>query len=418
MSHQDHDLLSRALRDRAAGIGEGSPLDLDSVQARARGIRRRRNALRGAVAAVVASLAVPGGLFVTTALQDGDPRPDNNIATGTPSPSIAEERRLEGPTALTLDDLPRGEDPAVPYVVAEPGSDKVYIGTADGRIQIDDALGPVQAAVEVQDGWLVSAYPGPQLHRLDEEGQLVATEQYQAGDRIALAHDRSAVLYVLIDPSDGAQLLTLAPTSGRGEPVNWRLPAGPLVTPVGLVDEDTVIFETEDRRGTTIQVADVGGSPRLLDVDWVGAAAAGDGIVYGVSSVNEMEPSVCSAALRVSTGRVLWENCDYSLTQGALSPNGGLLLANAGYVDGYGATSVSVLDASTGRPLVDYERRDGEEPVTHFASVWEDDRTFISSLASGERFGLVRHGVQGGSELAVDIVRGTPFEDMPFWLTP
>lgn len=416
--HDERDLLTRTLRERAAGVGGGS-LDLESVRGRARGIKRRRNALRGAVAAMVATLAVPGGLAVNTALQTpGDDRPDDNIATQTPSPSTAEDRRLEGPTALTLAGLPQGPAPAISYLAVDPGDGETkQLVTPDGALDLDDELGPVQAAVGSGDGWLVLAYPGPRLHRLDADGQVVGTEQFRAGEQIAVSHDGSHVLYVLIDPTDDAQLVTAAPASGETEPVNWRLPARPAVTPVGFVDDGTVVFETTDGRGaTTIYTAGPGEEPQPLDSPLLGAGSAGDGIVYGFTRIDEIEPSVCSAAVDAGTGATLWENCDYSLPRGALNPAGDLLLAHPGYTDGYGPLSVSVLDAATGQALVDYEQVERRGQVTALDSAWETGRTFVTAVADGEDFALVRYGVEGGSELATEPIKGTPFEDMPFWL--
>ena len=44
-NHDEKDLLTQTLRERADGVGGGS-LDLESVRGRARGIKRRRNAVR------------------------------------------------------------------------------------------------------------------------------------------------------------------------------------------------------------------------------------------------------------------------------------------------------------------------------------------------------------------------------------
>jgi len=416
-NHDEKDLLTQTLRERADGVGGGS-LDLEAVRGRARGIRRRRNALRGAVAAMVAAVAVPGGLAVNTALQTpGDERPDNNIATGTPSPSTVEERRLEGPTALTLDGLPQGERPAIPYLAVDPADpERKQLVTPDGVIELDDELGPVQAAVRSGNGWTVLAYPGPRLHRLDADGQVVGTEQYRANEQIAVSHDGSHLLYVLVDPTDDAQLVTAAPTSGDVEPISWRLPARPYVTPVGFVDDDTAVFEVTDMRGaSTIYTARPGEEPQELG-GLLTATAAGDGVVYGVSKVDELEPAVCSAAIDVSSGRQLWETCDHGLHRGGLSPDGQLLLANPGYVDGYGALSLSILDASTGQPVVEFDQTSRNGQVTELDSAWETDGTVLSSIADGPTFALVRYGVEGGSELAIEPIKGTPFEDMPFWL--
>lgn len=418
-NHDERDLLTQALRERAAGVGGGS-LDLDSVRGRARGIQRRRNALRASVAAVVATLAVPGGLAVTSALDTpGNERPDLPVASGTPSPSTLEERRLEGPTALTLDGLPQGPAPRLPYLTVDPDApENARLVTPDGPIEVDDRLGPLQAAVPTRDGWTALAYPGPRLHRLDAEGQVVGAEQYRAGQQVAVSHDGTHLLYVLIDPSDDAQLLTAASTTESTEPLSWRLPARPAVTPVGFLDDDTVVFTTTDDRGSTsIYTAAPGEEPRPLDSPLLGASAAGDGVVYGFTDRTEVEPSVCSAAVEASTGALLWENCDYSLPSGALSPSGGLLLALPGYLSGYGPLSVSVLDASSGKPVVDFEQADRRGEVTALQTGWETDQTLITVLADRGTFALVRLGVGGGSELAHGPVQGEPYGDQPFWLS-
>lgn len=416
-NHDEKDLLTQTLRERAEGVG-GSSLDLESVRGRARGIRRRRNAVRGAVAAMVATLAVPGGMAVNTALQTpGDGRPDDNIATGVPSPSTAENRRLEGPTALTLEGLPKGPAPAIPYLTVDPDrqEDKLLV-TPEGTVELDDELGPVQAAVRFGDGWMVLAYPGPRIHVLDADGQITGGEQYTAGEQIAVAHDGSRVLYVLIDPSDDAQLVTAVPTDGSTEPVNWRMPAQPYVTPVGFVDDETVVFQTTDMRGaSTIWTARPGEEPQQLE-GLLSANTAGDGVVYGLSRVDELEPLFCTAAIDVASGRQLWETCEHGLHRGALSPDGQLLLANPAYTDGYGALALAVLDASTGQPLVEFEQTERRGQVTELDSAWETDGTIISSIADGEDFALVRYGVEGGSELAFGPIKGRPYEDMPFWL--
>lgn len=416
----EQELLTQTLHARAADVETGA-LDLASVRGRARTIRRRRNALRGAVAAVVATLAVPGGLAVNTALQTpGDERPDDNVATRdpSPSPSTLEERRLEGPTALTLDGLPQGPAPGIPFLTVDPEDvGRPWLVTPDGTIEVDDRLGPLQAAVPTRDGWTVLAYPGPRLHRLDVTGMLVGTEPYQAGQQVAESHDGSHLLSVLVDPSDDAQLLTAASTTESTEPVTWRLPARPAVMPVGFLDDDTAVFTTTDDRGsTTIYTASPGEEPQPLESPLLGASAAGDGIVYGFTDVTEVEPSVCSAAVDATTGALLWENCDHSLPGGALSPSGGLLLAHPGYLSGYGPLSVSVLDASTGRPIVDFEQAEQRGEVTALQTAWETDQTLISVLAERGRFALVRIGVSGGSELAHGPVDGEPYGDSPFWL--
>lgn len=415
----EQELLTRTLHARADDV-DTDALDLASVRSRARGIRRRRAAARGAVAAVVASLAVPGGLAVSTALRTpGDERPDQNIATRTPepSPSTVEQRRLEGPTALTLEGLPQGPAPVVSYVAvdaADPG--RAELVTPEGAVPLDE-LGPVQRTVPTDGGWLVLDHPGPRLHRLDRDGAVVGSEQYRAGQDLAVAHDGSRVLYVLLDPTDDAQLLTAAPTAGRTEPVSWRLPRRPTVEPVGFAGADTVVYQTTDPRGVTNVWALRPGEDPVRVPGLIAAAGAANGVVYGTTSVTQLDPTVCSGAVEVATGTLLWESCGYGLDRGEPVSPGGDLLAAHPYSDGYGPLGVAVLDAASGALVVDYGQVGRRDQVTALQTGWESDATLLTVLADRGTFAVVRLGVAGGSELAAGPVDGEPFGDQPFWLS-
>jgi hypothetical protein len=412
-NHDEQDLLAQALRDKAAGVG-GHPIDMASVRGRAQGIRRRRNAVRGAVAAMVAAVAVPSGLTVTTALDSPDDSTPPPVASG--SPTAGESARPTGPTELTLAGLEQGEAPAVPYLTVDPASQgDVQLVTPDGVLELDPDLGPVQAVAPFGDGYQVLAYPGPAIFHLDADGQIVSKEQYPAGESMAQAHDGSRVAYTLIDPSDGAQLLTSVPTSGNLEPVNWRLPAKPVVRPVGFVDDDTVVFETTDAQGTTeVYTASVGEEPEPF-TELLGAGGAGAGIIAGVTKRNSPEPSVCSGAVSVESGERLWDSCDYSLTGGALSPDGQLLHASPGYTSGYGTPSITLLDAESGDPVADFRQASKDGQAMILQQVWESDDTVLATIADGPDFAVVRLDTQGGIELAVPPVKGEAFGDAPFW---
>lgn len=71
MNHLDEkDLLARALRERAGDV-TGQPVSFQAVRGSARRVQRRRRIVTGAVAAAVATVALPTGIAVTAALTDG-----------------------------------------------------------------------------------------------------------------------------------------------------------------------------------------------------------------------------------------------------------------------------------------------------------------------------------------------------------
>ena len=82
--------------------------------------------------------------------------------------------------------------------------------------------------------------------------------------------------------------------------------------------------------------------------------------------------------------KLLWDTCDYSL--GAFSPDGRYIVGLAAYSDGPGSPSLSILDATTGEPLVDYRGpKDGRTCIGVDQAVWEDDDTVLATRVAGRR---------------------------------
>ncbi len=166
-NHDEKDLLSRELHQRSAGIG-GHPIGLDDVRGRARSIRRRRNAVRGVVAAVVLAVAVPVGLS-TTDLLGSSRTPAPPVASGSvePSPDTpAPTPEPDGSFPLTVHGLTQGEPAGVPYVVAK--GDQLV--TPDGTFGPARVLRDDHALQRRLAGDRLGAAPGQDHHARRQPG--------------------------------------------------------------------------------------------------------------------------------------------------------------------------------------------------------------------------------------------------------
>jgi WD40 repeat protein len=102
-------------------------------------------------------------------------------------------------------------------------------------------------------------------------------------------------------------------------------------------------------------------------------------------------------------GQLLWQTCDNSVLR--FSPDGRLLLASGPYLDGLGLSSLSVLDVSTGAPMVTFTIRGG------FISQWgwEDSSHPLVVVSGPAGWEILRLGLDGTRQRAVGPV--TPDRD-------
>ena len=96
----------------------------------------------------------------------------------------------------------------------------------------------------------------------------------------------------------------------------------------------------------------------------------------------------------VAGSKPLWETCDYSL--GAFSPDGRYIVGLAPYSDGPGSPSLSILDARTGEPVVDYRGPKGRQTFIGVDQVvWEDDDTVLATVTQDAEQTIVRAELDG-----------------------
>ncbi|HSE08559.1 MAG TPA: hypothetical protein VLB29_07820 [Nocardioidaceae bacterium] len=396
MSNFDEkDLLTRELRERAADV-DGHPIGFDAVRQSARKIRRRRNIVTGAVAAVVASIAIPTGVAVTSAITSPDGKVDDQIVATDPSekasPEPAPDPRPDGSFPLTLEGLPRGDDPKVSYVLPN----EQMLVTPDGRFDLPEAYRQI---LPYRDGWL-ALYGGENgWENVILDADLEVRRTMPGGAALSPSADGSRVLYGERVTVPGRTVVVDDPTESDFErdPMNWEAPDNSIVVPVGYVDEQTVVFQTEGGENPFIAMGLPDGSTVPLEgFQRVNSASEANGLVAGQVSSDPME-GACSGVMdpAASTSKMVWETCDYTLYE--FSPDGRYIIAGPTYVDMWGPSQLIILDTQTWKPVVEFDpENDTVRQLTQ--TTWEDEDTVIGILVEGNDMGMVRAELSGRLE--------------------
>ncbi|HET7531531.1 MAG TPA: hypothetical protein VFJ83_00170 [Nocardioidaceae bacterium] len=408
----EKDMLTRELRERSTDVG-GHPIGFDAVRQSARKIQRRRSIVSGAVAAVVATIAVPAGVAVTSAINDpNDPAKTPTIAT---SPSPTATPRPDGTFPFTIKGLPRGESPQLNYVVA---GERTMV-TPEGEVELPEAYSQV---VPYRDGWL-ALYGGQNGYEnviLDEDMGIESTTL--AGEAIAVSADGSRVLTAQRDFNVRGRTVVLdspATSNYEREQITWDAPDNSWVKPVGYLDEQAVVFQATDEEGRTEVLMGVDDNdPRTVPLEGflnVSSTSAVNGLVAGQVSYDDKTGRGCYAAMdpRASTTKMVWETCDYEPQ--AFSPDGRFVVAGAPDSDGLGSPTLTILDARSGDPVVEFSPpKDVMVAVTQAA--WEDDHTVVATVIEGIEMRLVRADVAGNLELAGSVSHTMDDMNLPLWL--
>lgn len=388
--YDDHDLLTTTLRERAGDMA-GHTLGLDDVKGRARGIRRRRRAMGGAVAAAVLAVAVPVGINVTDVDRGQQPLPTN------PSPSVVEtpEPSPSGPVTLDAAAAPRGQDPTMVYlrgpVLHEPGRPGLRLPAAYSEV------------TPYADGWVGIDVADGTTTFLDAEGD--PTQPPYDGATAAVSADGqwlSTVLY-----ATGGVDLQLWPAAGapRNEGYTSNVVSfdGTLDL-AGFVGPQTVAYNltTTGPQGATVTpyVTDWSSEPRELDglLDVIGASEV-NGTVSGMTELDQVAGTACYAVVDVATGDRSWETCDHAL--GAFSADGRHVLGTDAFVDGLGGRQVAILDARDGSVVAEFSTGD----LGHTGdAVWESDGSVLVPTYQGGTWHLLRLRPDGTVEQALDPV--------------
>lgn len=388
LEDQVHDGLHRTV-DRL----HRTPFTVTDVRTRARRIQRRRTIAAGAVVAAVLAIAVPVGLAVTGPTQRSDLPPATQTPTPSPTPSPTPPR-ISGTVGIDPRSAPVGDELTVPLVDVDAPSITVG-GETTVLPRVYDSLTPYR------DGWMGVT---------NDEGSLtVATLTPDFGIEdgpvatggLVVSPDGQRIAWT---EHDGARWRVIsAPAAGGEEPQQIQLPPGPLaatVRPVGFAsDTEVVVTRTDPADGSQATLVTVDGElvevPGLLQAT---SATPATGVVAGLT--RSEGGTSCSAVVdgRARTGTAVWETCDYAL--GTFSPDGRHVVGFAPDADGEGSPTVSLLDATTGETVVDYEVAGARNQVVaaHDRVAWEDSETLAVIVVTGGRQYVVRLGLDGTVE--------------------
>ena len=380
------DDLTRSLREQADRIG-GHPIDLESIRGRARSIQRRRRAGTAVVAAAVLAVAVPLGITVAGGLNDRVPQPAPPV-----EPTIEPAPQQEGGAfLLSPKDAPEGGVPQVPYIVL----DDNRLSTPDRSFELPEDI--VQLAA-YGDGWIAiqaGDFGGIGTRVVELDSDFEASGGVLSGPTLVANADGSRVAWVEFE--DGTSTLVNAPTDG-GTATRTPLEsqAETPAEPVGFLSDGQVVFTTTDARTfesefgvatTSGEVTPFRGFNVLESTSEVTGLVAGQTKFLGDGS--------CSGVTGPVDGtKLLWETCDYQL--GAFSPDGRYIVGLAAYSDGPGSPSLSILDAATGDPVVDYRGpKNGRTYIGVDQVVWEDDDTVLATVSQDADQTIVRAELNG-----------------------
>jgi hypothetical protein len=388
-------LLGAELSDRAGDM-TGARLRFDDVRGHATSIRRRRRVATGVGVAAALAIIVPAAITVGGSI-DGTTKPD----PAPPPPAPAQ-------TTLTLDGVPRGDEPQIEYFTA----DGVVV-PGEGLLPLDQSY---QAFVpsDISGGWVALSPSRDEL--VDINADLQPVESRMINQTMVSNPDRTAIAFTA--PESGGQTLFWQSTVNPDFGPSWDFPASPLVEPVDFVGEDRIVYETTDARGRhqSIGIANGDGTTTEFEGDFVHAVSASPetGLVAVQTRSND-DASGCFGVVdpAESTADTIWETCDYSL--GAMSPDGRYIIASLPYLSGLGVSSVSVLEAETGDLVATFEQpRNGQ--LALISPQWESSDSFIAVATQGTTNTLLRFGVDGTLEETIDRIPGDPLTDLPVYL--
>ena len=358
-----------------------APLTLTDVRGRAGRIQRRRTVAASAAVAAAVAVALPVGL----AMNGGAQRTVVQPSTQTPE--------VTGPVLVDPRSAEAGDAPGVPLVDTT-GPTLTAGGEPVGIPESYDQVSPYR------DGWIATVRDQGEVTVQVLDSAFTVLGSVPDASLLTIADDGSSVAYAY---SDGIRwiLVDLDPAVERAEQAT-PLPDSPLeatARTVGfLPDEALVAAQVDPDDGSeTTYVATAGSITELPGFIHAVSASPVTGMVAGRTSSSG--GGSCSAVVdgRAGTGSALWDTCDHEL--GAFSPDGAHLVGFADVTDGPSPT-VSILDATTGRSVLDFEVAGARDRVVGIAPevAWEDDRTLLATYLDGTQQYVVRLGLDGTVE--------------------
>ena len=122
-----------------------------------------------------------------------------------------------------------------------------------------------------------------------------------------------------------------------------------------------------------------------------------EGSLVGLTSLTDA--GSCSGVW-TNVPRPVWQTCDFTLTE--FSPDGSRLLGTDPYLDGLGQRTLAFL--YEGSVLRQFESPKGGPTIIQ--ATWEDDDHALAVVVEREQWSVLRLGVDGSMEYAVEPVAG------------
>lgn len=379
-----------------------SPLAVADVRRRARRIRRRRTVATSAAVAAALAVAVPVGL----AMGGSDPRTDVPPATQPPAPT--------GTVRIDPRSADVGEGPRIP-LIDQSGPTLIVGDRVEDLPQVYDQITPYR------DGWIASLDLVDSRATDTLDSSFVVVTGFADNSPLAVSADLGRVAWAAHDGDRWSVLNN--DVAGEEREQRTLLPPGPYASSVATIgfvsDSEVVASQLDQVDGTITTFLAVDGE--VEELPWIDQAVSASPVTGMIAARTFVEDGRSCAAIFDGGNRApepLWTDCERTL--GDFSPGGALVIAipDGGRASDGPRPRVSILDATTGASLVDFEVTGAQERVVGIAeAVWEDEQTLLATYVDGNQLYVVRLGLDGTVERIAGPVTDDEFT-VPLRLTP
>ena len=316
-------------------------------------------------------------------------------APRTDVPPATQPPALTGPVRIDPRSADVGDGPRVP-LIDKTGPTLVLGDEIVTLPQVYDHITPYR------DGWIASLDLVDSRATDTLDSSFVVVTGFSNNSELAVSADLSRIAWAAHD----GERWTILNNDVAGEEAEQRtaLDPGPYassVATVGFVSDTEVVASRLDQvDGTITTFLAVDGE--VVELPWIDQAVSASpvtGMIAGRTFVEDGRSCAATFDGRTRAREPLWTDCDRTL--GDVSPDGTRLIAfpTSDNVSDGNATGISVLDATTGASLVDFEVTGARERVVGIAeAVWEDEQTLLATYVDGTQQYVVRLGLDGTVE--------------------
>lgn len=367
MTDHDDDFDAQLKASLESRAGRAPHADLaDAALLQAGRIRARRRAAGAAAVAVIAAIAIPVGASIVdergpqdpTATQPAVPVTTGTVSTPPSSPTSASPSTVAGPPPAPIDialpDLPRGDDPAVPYI-----DDRTF--WTDGssyRLELVPGGYPYSATV-LADGTVLGWYAGGPTTNFGSTEGLVLPDEMSVNSGPVVDSDSSVVWAQSGVDRFGNPVgdRTLSYSQSLDDVRSASLGNVTLRGIAAVRDGITIVNAMQGNRSMVLRVDMLAADPQV-EQPWPSltyvSAVNQDLNLMAVSTDKLVAPndSPCGAIVDADDLSQLWQSCDWYPIE--FSADGSRVLAQPVGTEGFGPRSLAVLDSASGAVLQEF----------------------------------------------------------------